>query len=84
MDPLYATIDRRVRRYVLVVEYRVIGLLHSHSPFFDGRRDVDVLSDIWRLGEGMILSIRSRKGGRTTESSKHGWLGEGDGGGGSI
>jgi len=69
MYPLYATVDWRVGRYVLVVEYGVINLLRGHFPFFDGRWDVDdVLSDIRRLGEGTILAVRGRKGGGTAES----------------
>jgi len=61
MYPLYATVDWRV-------EYGVISFLRGHSSFFDGRRDVDVLSDIRRLRECMILGVRGRKGGGTAES----------------
>jgi hypothetical protein len=36
MYPLNATVDWRVRRYVLVVEYGVINLLRGHRSFFYG------------------------------------------------
>jgi hypothetical protein len=49
---------------MLVVEYGVIYLLRVHSPFFDGRGDVEALRDIKRLGEGMILGVHGREGGR--------------------
>ena len=64
MNPLYTTVDWRARGRMLV-EYGVIYLLRAHSSFFDGGGNVEVLRDIRRLGEGMILGIHGRKGGGT-------------------
>jgi hypothetical protein len=67
MNPLYATVDGGVGRYMLVVvEYGfIIDLFCGHFPFFYGRWDVYLLCEVRRLREGMIPGVRAREGGGT-------------------
>jgi len=72
MDPLYTIVHRRIRKS-MIVEYIVGDLIRCQFSLFDGRWDIEVLTDVRRLRERSILTIRT--------SSQHSWLDEGNGGG---